>query len=303
MSLAHHHDHHHHPTHQKAFALGILFNLLFIAIEIVYGLLAHSLALIADAGHNLSDVLSLLLAWGAGVLANRKPTLKRTYGFRRATILASLVSATLLLVALGAIAWEAIERLRAPTPVHGDMVMLIAGIGVIINTLTALLFFSGRNHDLNVKAAFLHMAADAAVSFGIVISGLAIMLTGWLWLDPATSLIVVTVILIASLGLLRDSLNLAIDAVPKDIDPYQVIEFLKNQHGVSNVHDFHIWGMSTTHAALTVHLVIPGAPRDDRFLANLAHQLHHQFGIEHSTIQIERGDSSQTCTSGSCHCI
>ncbi len=290
------HDHNHKPlNYNRAFAVGVILNLGFVGIEAVYGVLADSLALLADAGHNLSDVLGLVLAWGANLLAGRRATVRRTYGFRRTTILASLLSAILLLVALGGIGWEAIERFQRPEPVRALMVMAVAGAGVVVNTVTALLFLKGRKHDLNIKAAFLHMAADAAVSVGVVLAGLAIMYTGWLWLDPAISLVVALIILIGTWSLLRDSINLAVDAVPRGIDPEKVRKYLSSLPGVKAIHDFHVWGMSTTQAALTVHLVMPEGSRGDAFLDALATELNRRFGIDHSTIQIERGDHEVVC--------
>jgi cobalt-zinc-cadmium efflux system protein len=290
------HEHDHKPlNYNRAFAVGVILNVGFVGVEAVYGVLADSLALLADAGHNLSDVLGLLLAWGAHLLAGRRATARRTYGFRRATILASLLSAVLLLVALGGIGWEAIERFQHPEPVQALTVMAVAGAGVVVNTVTALLFLAGRKHDLNVKGAFLHMVADAAVSVGVVIAGLVIIYTGWFWVDPAISLVVALVILIGTWGLLRDSINLAVDAVPRGIDTEKVREYLSSLPGVESVHDFHVWGMSTTQAALTVHLMMPKGSGGDAFLYGLANQLHRRFGIDHSTIQIERGDSEIVC--------
>lgn len=299
------HNHHPHPNqYNRAFGLGILLNALFIVAEIYYGLAAESLALIADAGHNFGDVVTLLLAWGANRLATRKPTPRRTYGFKRATILASVVSATLLLFALGGISWEAMGRFHEPAPVQGKTVMIVAGVGVVINTVTALLFVSGQKHDLNIKAAFLHMAADAIVSLAVVVVGLAILMTGYLWLDPAISLLVVVVILFGTLGLLRDSINLAVDAVPSGIDPNAVRDYLLGVSGVHEVHDFHIWGMSTTQTALTVHLVMPNYSGGDRFLHTLTERLYRQFGIDHATIQIERNDASeQPCHHRDTQCL
>ena len=296
MIISHSHSHSHDvPNHNRAFALGVLLNLAFIAIEVYYGIRADSLALIADAGHNFSDVLSLLLAWGANLLAGRKPSARRTYGLRRVTILAALFSSILLLIALGAIIWEAIERLQQPVSVDAVVVMIVAGAGVVINTLTALLFHAGREKDLNIKAAYMHMAADAAVSLGVVIAAAAIVYTNWLWLDPAISLLVTALILVASMGVLRDSFNLAVDAVPVGIDPDAVRDFLLEQSGVDAVHDFHIWGMSTTQIALTAHLVMPDGGSDDAFLQRLAHQLQHRFSIDHTTIQVERGEMEKRC--------
>ena len=290
------HNHHHKPVnYNRAFALGVTLNVAFVAVEATYGVMAGSLALIADAGHNLSDVLGLLLAWGASLLASRRPTVRRTYGFRRATILASLLSALLLLIALGGIAWEAIGRFRTATAVNGMTIIVVAGIGVVINTLTALMFVSGRKRDLNILGAYLHMAADAGVSLGVVIAGLTIMVTGWIWLDPAMSLAIAAAILVGTWGLLRDAGNLAIDAVPRNIDPVQVKTYLTDLPGVIALHDLHIWGMSTTEAALTAHLVIPGVSAHDAFLHQVGQDLQARFGIEHSTIQIERGNTAETC--------
>jgi cobalt-zinc-cadmium efflux system protein len=284
------HTHQHGPrTHDRAFAFGVGLNLAFVAVELLYGVLAGSLALVADAGHNFGDVVSLLLAWGAAVAARKPSTERRTYGLRRATILAALVSALLLLVAMGGILWEAFGRIFAPAPVPGKTLIIVAGIGVVVNSATALLFMAGRKHDLNIRAAFLHMGADAAVSLGVVSAGVAILATGWLWLDPAISLAIVIVVLFGTWGLLRDSLNLAMDAVPRGIDPISVREFLSGLPGVNGVHDLHIWGMSTTETALTVHLVMarPGDP--DRFLHEVCQDLRGRYGIGHATIQIESG--------------
>ena len=282
-------------SYNRAFAWGVIVNLAFVACEAFYGWVADSLALIADAGHNLSDVLGLLLAWGANLLAARRPSQRRTYGFRRATILASLLSAVSLLVALGAIAWEAIRRFAEPKPVHEMVVIAVAAIGVVVNASSALMFSSGRKHDLNVRGAFLHMAADAAVSLGVVIAGTVILFTGWIWLDPAVSLLIAAVILIGTWELLRESVNLAFDAVPKGIDPMHVKAYLNSVPGVSHIHDLHIWGMSTTEVALTAHLVIPRRHVDDAFLYRITDELHQRFGIDHSTLQIERGDSAVPC--------
>ncbi|MGD8408172.1 MAG: cation diffusion facilitator family transporter, partial [Thiohalophilus sp.] len=267
--MAHTHDHHHHhhgpASYNRAFAIGVTLNLIFVVVEVVYGILGDSLALITDAGHNLSDVLSLLLAWGAIYLAGKQPTPHRTYGFRRVTILASLFSAIVLMMALGGIAWEAIGRFANPKPVDGTIVIIVAAIGVVINTATALLFITGQD-DLNIKAAFLHMAADAGVSLGVVIAGFGIIATGWLWLDPLIGLLIAAVILYSTLDLLRDSVGLAIDSVPKGINPHDVETYLNQLPGVSEVHDLHIWPMSTTETALTAHLITPTLPRDDALI-------------------------------------
>ena len=296
--MGHGHHHHHGPPAQgdynRAFALGVVLNVGFVVVEVVYGLLADSLALIADAGHNLSDVLGLLLAWGAAWLASRPPTLRRSYGYRRATILASLFSAMLLLAALGAISLEAVERFKEPQPVQGRVVILVAFVGVIINTATALLFVRGQKHDLNIRGAFLHMAADAAVSLGVAVAGVAILYTGWLWLDPALSLVIVLLVFLSTWGLLKESLSLAIDSVPTNIDPEAVADFLRQLPGVSDLHDLHIWAMSTTDIALTVHLTMEACPDSDEFLHRLAHDLEERFGIRHPTVQIER-DRPEHC--------
>lgn len=290
--MAHHHHHqcdHAVGDYNRAFGLGVVLNVIFVVVELIFGVVGGSLALLADAGHNLSDVLSLMLAWGANVLANRPATTKRTYGFRRATILASLLSATLLLFALGGIAWEAVGRFFSSEPVSGPTVIVVAAIGFVINAATALLFVKGQHHDLNIKGAFLHMAADAGVSLGVVVAGIIIMATGWLWIDPAISLMIVAIILVGTWSLLRDSANLAVDAVPDNIDPQEVRTFLANRPGVTEVHDLHIWALSTTNTALTVHLVIPEAHNADELLEQTTSILNSRFGIDHSTIQIERG--------------
>lgn len=292
---AHGHGHHHHApaNYDRAFAWGIALNLTYIVIEVVAGVTVNSMALLADAGHNTSDVLSLLLAWGAMWLTRRPPTRRHTYGLRKTSVLASLTNAVVLLCAIGAIAWEAVRRFADPQPVTGGIVMIVAGIGVAINTATALLFMKGRHEDINVKGAYLHMAADAGVSLGVVGAGLAIKLTGATWIDPVVSLVIVGVIAFGTWGLLRDSFNLAMDAVPPGIDPTKVRHFLAQQSGVTGVHDLHIWAMSTTSTALTAHVVRPQADDDDAFLAHVAEELHEHFGIGHPTLQIER-------TAGSC---
>ena len=282
-------------SHGRAFAVGIGLNVSFVAVEIIYGIRAHSLALIADAGHNLSDVLGLVLAWGAIILARRLPTTRRTYGMRRSSILAALANAVLLLVAIGAIAWEAVQRLSRPAPVSAGVVIGVAAVGIGINAATALLFWAGRKSDLNIKGAFLHMAADAAVSAGVVLAGIAIAMTGWLWLDPAISLMIVVVIFVGTWRLLGDSVNLAMDAVPEGIDPGAVQSYLAGLPGIAEVHDLHIWGMSTTEVALTAHLVKPDAKTEDGFLLTTCRELHDRFGIEHATLQIESGSGAPAC--------
>jgi len=292
--MAHQHDHEP-KSYGRAFAIGIGLNVAFVLIEAFYGYLAHSLALIADAGHNLSDVLGLLLAWGASILAMRRPTPRRTYGLRRSSILAAVINAIILLIAIGGIAWEALRRFSAPTSVEGGTVIWVAAVGIVINAVTAWLFVTGRNDDLNIRGAFLHMAADAAVSVGVVLAGVAILATGWLWLDPVVSLIIVAVILVGTWGLLRDSVNLALDAVPENIDAAQVQDFLSQLPDVREVHDLHIWGMSTTETALTAHLVLREATGGDALLSRACQELHDQFGIDHATLQFEHGDADYPC--------
>jgi cobalt-zinc-cadmium efflux system protein len=288
------HDHNHQVSNYNfAFAVGILLNAVFVAIETGYGITAGSLALIADAGHNLSDVLSLLLAWGAGKLATKPATEKRTYGFRKITIMASLVSAVFLLLALGGIAWEAINRFSNPHPVEGMTVIIVAAIGVVINTVTALLFMSGQKNDLNIRGAFLHMMADAGVSLGVVVAGVIIMFKGWLVIDPIMSLFIVAIILIGTWSLLRDSMNLALDSVPEDVDIAGIKNYLTSLENVSQIHDLHVWAMSTTEVALSVHLKMLDDFLDKDFLPTIQQQLHDSFSIEHSTIQIERQDDGQ----------
>ncbi len=288
----HSHGHHHHPPPEelnRAFLIGISLNMLFVVVELVFGVIADSLALIADAGHNLSDVLSLVMAWGAARLARRDPTPRRTYGFRRGTILSSLVSSILLLVAMGAIGWEALLRFREPAPVAGSVMIWVAGVGVVINGITAWLFAAGRHHDLNVRAAFMHMVGDAAVSVAVVLGGIGVLTLGWLWLDPAISLVIVAVIVVGTWDVLTESLDMAFDAVPKAIDPQDVREFLRRLPGVTDIHDLHIWAMSTTETALTAHLVIPAGLKDDHFLRDVAGELDHRFRIGHATLQVEHG--------------
>lgn len=287
----HHHGHAHAPaTFGRAFAIGIALNLGFVAIEAVYGIVAGSMALVADAGHNLSDVLGLVIAWIASVLAARPPSARYTYGLKSSSILAALGNAAFLLVALGAILIETVRRLIEPEPVAGGQVMIVAGIGIVINTATALLFMRGRHHDINIRGAYLHMVADAAVSAGVVVAGLLMTLTGAWWIDPVTSLIIVGVIAAGTWGLLKDALKMSLHAVPPGIDERRVRAFLTARHGVEAVHDLHIWPMSTTETALTAHLVMPGGYPGDAFLHQLAHDLEHDFAIGHATVQIETLD-------------
>ena len=308
--MPHNHDHHEHHTHSnlnynRAFAIGITFNILFVIVEVLYGIFGNSLALIADAGHNITDVLGLLLAWGAYLISSKKPTSKRTYGFRRVTILASLLSSLLLLTALGGITWEAVGRVSSPQQVKGNIIIIVAGIGIVINFATALLFVSGKNHDLNIKGAYIHMLADAGVSLGVAIGGIAITLTGLLWLDPIISIIIVIVIFIGSWGLFKESINLSIDAVPENIDISGIKDYLQSIEDVSAIHDLHIWGLSTTETALTAHLIVNknAFKNINMFLNKIERHLHDHFNIEHVTIQIEEDNFENTCRLNQAECI
>ena len=296
----HHHGtggHNHAPANfGKAFAIGITLNLAYVAGEVVYGLIAHSLALLADAGHNFGDVMGLGGAWLAAILSKRQPSPRFTYGLRRTSILAALSNAIILLVVTGGIAWEAILRLLDPQPVGGFIIMVVAAAGILINGVTALMFMSGRKDDLNIKGAFMHMASDALVALGVVVAGAIILWTGWLWLDPAISLVVSAIIVIGTWSLLRDSVNLSLDAVPTSVDGSKVAEFLKNLPGVTEIHDLHIWGMSTTETAMTAHLVRPGATLDDELLHHAAEELKEHFGIGHATFQVEHGSNEHVCS-------
>lgn len=307
----HHHDHHYHnhgPTSgfDNAFAIGTALNAGFVAAEIVFGLTAHSVALLADAAHNLGDVLGLLLAWAASWFGRLLPTPTRTYGYGRSSILASLTNAVILLVSVGGIAVEALRRMTeggGAAAVGGATVMWVAAVGIAINGVTALLFARGRKGDLNVKGAYLHMAADAAVSAGVVVSGLIIVLTGWAWLDPLVSLAIAAVILVSTWGLLRDSFNLSLDMVPAGVEIASVQAFLAELPGVSEVHDLHVWPLSTTETALTAHLVRPDAPLDDAFTQRVCGELRSRFGIGHSTLQIEQGDPAFACQLAPAHVV
>jgi cobalt-zinc-cadmium efflux system protein len=299
-----HHDHGHHHGHGhvhapasfgRAFAIGIALNTTFVVIETVYGLFAGSMALVADAGHNLSDVLGLGIAWSASVLAARPPSARFTYGLKSSSILAALANASLLLVALGAISLESMRRLLDPQPVATGPVMAVAAIGIVINTVTALMFMGGRHHDINVRGAFLHMAGDAAVSAGVVVAALVIGLTQAWWIDPVVSLAIVALIGWSTWGLARDALHMGLLAVPPGISEEKVRRFLGTQAGVSAVHDLHIWPMSTTETALTAHLVMPAGHPGDAFLHDLAQALDHDYGIGHATVQIEIDEHAHDC--------
>jgi cobalt-zinc-cadmium efflux system protein len=300
MSGDTHHHHHAAPDYNRAFAVGVALNIIFVAIEVTYGVMANSLALITDAGHNMSDVLGLLLAWGANYLAGKQPSLRRTYGYSRATILASMFSGLLLLAAVVVICWEAVNRFFTPTEPAGQTIMVVAAIGVLINSITAWFFMSGKDHDLNIRGAYLHMAADALVSLGVVISGFVIWKFGLRWFDPLSSLLIAGVIFWSTWGLLRDSLNLAIDAVPRNLDPQKIRKWLSAQPGVEGMHDLHIWPISTTKTALTAHLLMPEPPANDDFLHEITHELQEKFKISHVTFQIERGNGNHPCMQSNC---
>jgi cobalt-zinc-cadmium efflux system protein len=282
-------------TFDRAFAIGVVLNSAFVLVEAGFGLWSGSMALLADAGHNLSDVLSLLIAWGASWMAQKPPSARYTYGYKSSSILAALANAGLLLVAVGAILFETVDRLFSPAPVEGWTMIAVAGVGIVVNTATALLFVRGRKHDINIRGAFLHMAADALVSLGVVIAGALILVTGALWIDPATSLVIVLVIGWGAWGLLKDSVKMGLLAVPEKIDEAAVRSYLGGLPGVAAAHDLHIWPMSTTETALTVHLVMPAGHPGDAFLHDLAHELEHRFSIEHATVQVETGQVAGNC--------
>lgn len=278
----------------RVFALGVGLNSLFVAVEVAAGFWAGSMALLADAGHNLSDVLALLMAWGATVLAKRAPSSRRTYGLRKATILASLGNAVFLLLAIGAMVSESVQRLSHPSGVATNTVMITAAVGVAINTLTALLFMRGGKDDLNVRGAFLHMASDAVISVAVVIGAGVIAVTGLEWIDPALSLAIAAVIVVGTWGLLRDSVNLALDGAPRGIDVGEVRAWLAALPGVEEIHDLHIWAMSTTETALTAHVIRPANDDADTFLHQACEELAHRFNIGHATLQVET-DSESVC--------
>jgi cobalt-zinc-cadmium efflux system protein len=297
--MAHPHDHHGHDhgpvSFGRAFAIGIALNLGFVLIEAGYGILVGSVALLADAGHNLSDVAGLAVAWGGAALAKRSPTKRFTYGLRGSSILAALANAMLLLVAVGAIAWEAVQRFGDPPPVAGLTISAVAGVGIVVNGITAWLFARGRKGDINIRGAYLHMASDAVVSAGVVAAGLAILWTGAGWIDPAVSLVIAGIILWQTWGLLAESVEMSLAAVPRTVDYDDVAAALMAMDGVERIHDLHIWPMSTTETVLTVHLVVCGAHPGDRFLTETAKMLHDRFEIGHATVQVETGGH---CTAG-----
>lgn len=301
MHQAHHHDHAHHHSAVKgsAFMWGIILNSVFIIVEWIFGMIADSTALLADAGHNLSDVLSLAFAWIAVILATRQPKGKFTYGFRRTTILASLLNALIIFFAVIAIAYEAIEKLKHPVPVTGSIVIMVAAIGILINGATALLFMKGHDKDLNVKGAYLHMLSDAAVSFGVVVAGIIIMFTNAVWLDSIVSFLIIVAIAIGTWNLFKESVNLALDAVPEGIRLEDVRDYLLSLDDVKEVHDLHIWALSTTQIAMTTHLVIPSG-YDDSLLEKIRIKLHDKFSIDHTTIQVEQSLNTAAMHQG-CH--
>ena len=307
MSYGHeHHAGRHHHAHAPAsfgfaFAIATILNVALVVAQVVFGLSAHSIALLADAGHNFGDVLGLLLAWGAHVVARWHPTEQFTYGFRSASILSALLNAVTLLVATGAIAWEAIGRLPNPGEVGGLTVIVLAAIGIAINGVSACLLMGGRD-DLNVRGAFLHLAADAAVSAGVVVAGAAILLTGWSWIDPVVSLVICAVIVWGTWGLLRESVRLSLGAVPSQVAFADVRLYLEGLEGVISVHDLHVWAMSTTENALTAHLVMPQGHPGDAFIAHVSHELAHRFRIAHPTFQIELGDAG-SCALAPAHIV
>lgn len=299
LSAGHDHDHHHSDAHghghshapanfNAAFGIGIALNMAFVAIEAFYGWKINSLALLADAGHNLSDVIGLVLAWGGALAGKLRPDARHTYGWKRASILAAFINALLLLVAMGSLAWEALHRLQSPEPVEGVTIMVVAGIGIVINTATALLFMRGREHDLNIRGAFLHMAADALVSAGVVVAGALALWWGWTWIDPVVSLLIAAVIVVGTWSLFRQSLHLLFDGVPDQVDLMAVRQSLLDLPGVTEVHDLHVWAMGTSQIAMTAHLIRPAGNPDDGFYRTAADVLHERFDITHVTLQVVR---------------
>ena len=299
------HDHHHAPANfNRAFAIGIVLNLGFVGVEAFYGWQVNSLALLADAGHNLSDVAGLVLAWGGALAGQLRPNARHTYGWKRASILAAFANALLLLVAMGALVWEAMGRLMAPAPptdAQGMTVMAVAGVGIVVNTATALLFMRGREHDLNIRGAFLHMAADALVSAGVVIAGALTLWQGWAWLDPVVSLVIAGVIVLGTWDLFRQSLHLLFDGVPDSVDPQAVRDCLGTLPGVTRVHDLHIWATGSSQIALTAHLVKPQGQADDAFLEHATDLLHERFEITHVTLQVMKTPFAPACSDPPAH--
>jgi cobalt-zinc-cadmium efflux system protein len=290
------HDHGHAPAnYNRAFAIGIGLNIAFVAIEAWYGWKIDSLALLADAGHNLSDVIGLVLAWGGALAGRLRPDARHTYGWKRASILAAFINALLLLVAMGSLAWEAVHRLQVPQAIEGVTIMVVAGIGIVVNTATALLFMRGSQGDLNIRGAFLHMAADAGVSAGVVVAGGLALWFGWTWLDPVVSLVIAAVIVWGTWSLFRQSLHLLFDGVPEGVDLHAVQSLLQGLPGVTQVHDLHVWAMGTSETALTAHLVMPAGGGDDAFLKHATDELHEHFEIRHVTLQVVREPFCEGC--------
>lgn len=292
--MEHNHSHGHEINLTNAFKIGIALNILFIAIEVLYGFFSHSMALMADAGHNFSDVLALVFAWIGVILSQRKPTMKFTYGFRRSTILIAILNTILLLMAVAFIVLETISRIGHPVKINSNSVIIVSAIGIVVNGFTAWLFVKGKTHDLNIRSAFVHFLADAVVSFGVVVGGIIIAYTGAIWIDSALSFIIIGVILYSSYHLLIDSVNLALDAVPENINIEAVRDYLQILPEVSGIHDLHIWALSTTEAALSVHISTT-KQTDVSFISDIQQQLHDQFSIEHATIQVEFGTQSLRC--------
>ena len=291
------HHHHHAPSagHGRAFAIAVVLNVAIVLVQAIYGVIAHSTALLADAGHNLSDVLGLLLAWGAAWLAMRRPSARYTFGYGSTSILASLVNAGLLLFACGVIVAEAVNRLLNPAPVAGLTVFVVAAVGMLVNGFSAWLFMRGQKEDLNIRGAFLHMASDALISAAVAVSGLVIIATRWSWLDPVMSLVVVAVVVYGTWGLLRDSVRLALDAVPPGVDLTRIREYLAGQPGVTDVHDLHVWALSTTGNALSAHLVIPAGHPGDAAVDAIVLTLRERFAMQHATLQVDLGTSDHRC--------
>lgn len=302
LSDSHLHDHV--PAgFNRAFAIGIALNLAFVAIEAFYGWKINSLALLADAGHNLSDVAGLVLAWGGALAGRLRPNARHTYGWRRASVLAAFINAALLLVAMGSLAWEAAGRLGAPVATEGWTIIAVATVGIVINGATAALFLRGRKGDLNIRGAFLHMAADALVSLGVVVGGVLYLWQGWAWIDPVMGLLIAAVVVVGTWNLFRQSLHLLFDGVPEGIDLAAVRELLAGLPGVTEVHDLHVWAMGTSETALTAHLVMTPERRDaDELLRTAADQLHRRFGIHHATLQLESESFAQTCPVSTLNC-
>jgi cobalt-zinc-cadmium efflux system protein len=295
VAMGHEHEHSSPKSFGRAFVIGIALNLSFVVVEVVYGVLAHSVALIADAAHNLGDVLGLGLSWGATALARVRPSKRRTFGFRRSTIVASVANALILLFVTGGLTWESIRRLLVPQQTEGRTMIAVALVGTVVNGASALLFLRGRDHDLNLRSAFLHLASDAALALGVAVAGAVILFTGWLWLDPAVSIALAGTIFVGTWSLTKQSMNLMLDAVPERIDPEEVKAFLGGLPGVVEVHDLHIWAMSTTETALMAHLVMPGNSCQPTFLAEACTKLHDKFDIDHATLQIDPEEAPVPC--------